>query len=77
MPFDFYIPSLNVLIEFDGIQHFEILPHWGGIDKLIETKIHDTIKTKYSENNHIKLIRIPYWELNNIEKILNEELVLN
>lgn len=77
LPFDFYIPSLNVLIEFDGIQHFEILPHWGGIDKLIETKIHDTIKTKYSENNNIKLIRIPYWELNNIEEILNEELVLN
>ena len=77
LPFDFYIPSLNIAIEYDGIQHFEILPHWGGIDKLIETKIHDEIKTQYCKRKRIKLIRIPYWEFKNIENILIKELVLN
>lgn len=77
LPFDFYIPLLNIAIEYDGIQHFEILPHWGGVNKLIETKIHDTIKTNYCKENNIKLIRIPYWELKNIKNILIKELVLN
>lgn len=28
--FDFYIPSQNCLIEFDGIQHFKNIEHFGG-----------------------------------------------
>ena len=35
-------------------------------------KQNDNIKTQYCQNNNIKLIRIPYWELNNIETILND-----
>ena len=34
------------------------------------------IKRKYCEENNIKLIEIPYWKLNNIEKILEEALNL-
>ena len=34
----------------------------------------DNIKTKYCEDNNIKLIRIPYWNYNNIEQILELEL---
>lgn len=40
-------------------------------------KIKDNIKTQYCEDNNIKLIRIPYWEFNNIETILNKKLNLN
>jgi hypothetical protein len=36
--------------------------------------INDEIKTNFCKNNQIKLIRIPYTEFNNIEKILNENL---
>ena len=32
----------------------------------------DTIKNIYCKNNNINLIRIPYWEYDNIENILNE-----
>ena len=32
------------------------------------------MKTQYCELNNIKLIRIPYYEIQNIEKILLEEL---
>ena len=34
-------------------------------------------KTQYCNDNNIKLIRIPYWDFNNIEKILKKELKVN
>ena len=74
LPFDFYIPSLNVAIEYDGGQHYKIVKHFGGLDNFIIIVIRDTIKTKYCEKNNIKLIRIPYWDFDNIEEILEKEL---
>ena len=74
LPFDFYIPSLNIVIEYDGIQHYEIVEYFGGFNIFIDTKIRDTIKTIYCKENNIKLIRIPYWDFDNIEKILEKEL---
>lgn len=75
LPFDFYIPSLNLCIEYDGRQHYEIVDYFGGLDGFIDTKIRDTIKTLYCEKNNIKLIRIPYWDFNDIEKILCKEIL--
>ena len=76
MPFDFYLPKYNILIEYDGKQHF--LYGGFGIDLLefMNLKYRDNIKTKYCEDNNIKLIRIPYWEFDNVEKILELELNL-
>ena len=34
----------------------------------------DGIKNNYCKNNNIPLLRIPYWEFNNIEKILENTL---
>ena len=76
LPFDFYLPNLNIVIEYDGRQHFEIVEHFGGLDSFIDTKIRDTIKNIYCKDNNIKLIRIPYWEFENIETILDRELDL-
>lgn len=72
--FDFYLPQHNCCIEFDGQQHFEIIEWFGGFDRFVEGKIRDTIKDIYCKNNNIKLIRIPYYDLNEIEKILNKML---
>ena len=74
MPFDFYIPSINLCIEYDGIQHFEPVEFFGGETEYNKTKIHDQIKNDYCKNNNIKLIRIPYWEFDNIESILIKEI---
>lgn len=71
LPFDFYLPSRNICVEFDGRQHFE--PVFGQ-DSFEKTQLHDQIKNDYCEHNDIKLIRIPYWEGHNIEKILTKEL---
>ena len=74
LPFDFYLPQCNCCIEFDGVQHFEYQPHFGTYSKFLKQQKRDMIKTEYCKNNNIKLIRIPYYEFDNIEKILNKEL---
>ena len=79
--FDFYIPKHNICIEYDGIQHFEPIDFAGkgeewAKEQFKEQQIKDNIKTQYCLDNDIKLIRIPYWEFNNIENILKQELNL-
>lgn len=81
LPFDFAIfadvdkTNLKYLIEYDGEQHYGIFEfHKGGFEKIQKR---DKIKTDYCLKNNIKLIRIPYWEKNNIEKILSKELTIS
>ncbi len=76
LPFDFYLPQYNCCIEFDGKQHHQIVKHFGGLEGFIDRKIRDTIKNIYCQQNNIKLIRIPYEKLNNIEEVLMRELNL-
>ena len=50
-------------------------------DDFINTKMgkqfrNDNIKSQYCKDNNIKLIRIPYWEYDNINEILDKELNL-
>lgn len=73
LPFDFYLPDYNLCIEFDGQGHFE--PKWGE-ESFLRTILHDGMKNNYCRWNNIKLLRIPYWEGNNIEEILIKELDL-
>lgn len=72
LKFDFYLPEYNILIEYDGKQHFK--QGWNSESEFKRTKINDEIKSKYCSDNNIKLIRIPYTKLKNIEKILINEL---
>lgn len=79
LPFDFYLPNYNLLIEYDGIQHYEPTDFIGQGNKLtseqFENQQHnDNIKNQYCKENNIPLLRIPYWEFDNIEDILFEKL---
>lgn len=74
LPFDFYLPKQNLLIEFDGKQHYEQISYFGGIDAFTNRQKNDNIKTKFAEDNDIALIRIKFDEINNIENILNKIL---
>lgn len=60
LPFDFYLPDLNVAIEYDGRQHYEPVNIFGGNIGLEKRKKNDSIKNKYCEDNEIELIRLPY-----------------
>lgn len=74
LPFDFYLPDENIAIEFDGLQHFEPINWFGGEERFEEGKRKDKIKDEYCKNHNIKLIRIPYWEFENIENILKSSI---
>ncbi len=75
LPFDFYIPSMRTLVEFDGKQHFEPLSFFGGTEAFEKLKINDKIKNDYCEDNYINLIRIKYDDIDNIEKILKGSIM--
>ncbi len=74
LPFDFFIEKYNACIEFDGQLHYMNI---FGDEALKKTQKHDEIKTQYCKEHNIKLIRIPYWEGNNIESIIIKEFHLN
>lgn len=75
LPFDFYIPSLNLAIEFDGEQHYKPKFNDNGYG-FATTEYHDNIKDDYCKDNNIDLLRIPYWEYKNIEDVLTQHLIL-
>jgi very-short-patch-repair endonuclease/phage FluMu protein Com len=78
--FDFYIPNKNLLIEYDGIQHFEPVD-FGGInneeivkENFKNQQIRDKMKNEYCKENGIKLLRIKYTDFKNIKKILKNNV---
>ena len=46
LPFDFYLPDYNILIEFDGKQHFESIEIFGGKIEFEKLKINDDKKNR-------------------------------
>ena len=80
LPFDFAIfqdDGLKCVIEYDGEQHFKFIPFWHKTEKgFEEQQERDNIKTRYCEDNNIKLIRIPYTQYNNIELILQNSGII-
>jgi hypothetical protein len=74
--FDFFVPSLNLMIEFDGKQHFEPIKFFGGEKAFEETQERDQRKNRYCRDHNIELVRIPYYDFDNIEAILESKLKL-
>ena len=79
--FDFFVPSQNLCIEYQGEQHYEPVDFAGkGIEwakmKFEENQEKDNIKRIFCKDNNINLLEIPYWDYENIEEILSRELGL-
>jgi len=66
--------KLRMLIEYDGIFHYEKQYENDGFETI---QIHDKLKNEYCKKNNIPLLRIPYWEFDNIENILIDWLNIN
>ena len=62
LPFDFYLPDLNVCIEYNGIQHYKPVTYYGGDDKFKQQIINDNIKYSYCNDNEIEFLVIKYDE---------------
>ena len=60
LPFDFYLPSYNMCIEYDGEHHFQPVEGWGGAEKFKITQQNDLIKNNYCKLHNITLLRLPY-----------------
>lgn len=79
LPFDFYITSKNILVEYDGEHHFRPVNFNGISDEEAlanhqNTLKHDAMKNDYCSKNQLPLIRIPYTDYNNIESILDKQI---
>lgn len=81
--FDFAIFHNNDLIalcEYDGEQHYKPVDFavkgdkWA-IEQFNKNKIRDNMKDNYCRDNDIKLLRIPYWDYDNIEIILSDYIL--
>lgn len=68
--FDFYLPKLNILIEYDGAQHFKPIKFWGGEERYKIQLARDKYKDSLANMHDIPLIRIPYTEYDNLENYL-------
>jgi very-short-patch-repair endonuclease len=74
LPFDFYLPKYNLLIEYDGKQHFSN-KSWSGEEGLRLIRDNDAIKTKWALDNNIKLLRISYKDKKSATSIIAAALL--
>lgn len=71
---DFYLPKHNVVIECQGIQHFEPVKYFGGEIAFNEQIKRDITKKNLCEEHNLKVIYISQKDKNNIKNILYEQI---
>lgn len=74
LPFDFYLPQQNTLIEFDGEQHFKAVDYYGGVEGFERYQKHDAIKNAYCVTNNIHLLRIKWIDQQHIPTLIKDFL---
>ena len=74
MYLDFFIPSLNVAIEYQGEQHYHPTGFVDNEERFAHQQERDNSVRQYCKEHKIKLIEIPYTEFDNIENILTKRL---
>ena len=72
LSYDFYLPQQSILIEYQGIQHYQPIEYFGGNDKFKLQQKHDKLKADYAKAHNYNLIAVPYTEdtLSKIKKYL-------
>jgi very-short-patch-repair endonuclease len=73
---DFYLIDMKTCIEFDGQQHYQYAECFdkGDLGALDRRQYLDNIKDLYCASRGIRMIRIPYWQLQNIKHLLKKLL---
>lgn len=80
LPYDFFFPDYNLILEFDGAHHSKLVKF--GKNQSVESqkikfeqiKTNDGIKIEYAFDNNINMLRISYLRAKEISYILNFEL---
>lgn len=68
---DFYIPSLNIAIECQGIQHYQPRARFGGEEGYKRQVERDQRKVQLCREHNVALFFISYKELKNIPSIID------
>lgn len=69
--FDYYIPSMSLLFEIQGIQHAKYIHHFhGSIEAFREQKRRDNLKVEFVQNSFILTLVYFYDTIDNITKEL-------
>lgn len=63
LPFDFYLPDYNCVIEVNGAQHYYNSSIFSR--SLKEQQYYDNIKKEYCKDNNIIFLEIPFWNIEN------------
>jgi very-short-patch-repair endonuclease len=66
--FDFYVSSLNLVIEVDGKQHFVAINGKHQFNSLVHR---DNLKNRFCKLNEITICRLTYEDLRTMEKLKN------
>jgi len=66
---DIWLPEFGIGIEYQGIQHYEPVKHWGGFRGLEKVQERDARKKELAQANDITLIYFHHYE------VLSAELV--
>lgn len=66
--YDFYVPELNLLIEYHGQQHYTPVDFFGGEEGLKATKIRDAMKKTLAKIYGYKLIEVNYTQFLNLSR---------
>jgi rubrerythrin len=72
--FDFYTPTYNFCIEYQGEFHYKVIEGISNAKSLERQQKCDRIKKEYCETHDINLLEIPYWEYDNVNDILKKHL---
>lgn len=68
---DIYVPDCEIAFEYQGVQHFKAVKHWGGEKQLQKQKEHDNRKKMICLDRGINLICVNYFEPLTTEYIVN------
>tara|TARA_B110000902_G_C13792690_1_gene392762 strand:- start:70 stop:465 length:396 start_codon:yes stop_codon:yes gene_type:complete len=70
---DFYLPEYNLVIEYNGEQHYKPIDFFGGLEGFNETKKRDLLKKQYCIENNIYFEEIRFDDV--IKKRMKEILI--
>lgn len=70
LPFDFLLPDKNILIEFQGEQHFHPIKKFGGKKGFEYILKHDEIKRKWAKSKGFHYLELTKADLKNLNDIL-------
>ena len=70
LPFDFYLPDYNLIVEIMGEQHEHPVEYFGGEEAFQKCIYHDKIKRDYLVSHSIPYIDIWYYEFDQMEDLI-------